>query len=451
MPAARTLLRRAGWVPVIVLLAAGCGGASGKRPVVAAVGRGDVREIVEAPATVTAKASATLTSATTGRVAKLLVQDGATVKQGQTLMVLSSPAAQANLKQAKAADAKAAASQRPVAPTDLTGFLSASDTEADQAFDTAQQAIDAIPAGAAKAAAQARLASARASYATSRSQAQQAIQSLDNGLGGLQQALSTVAQAQRTQTQAAVLLAQEAIAALTIRAPVAGVVQLGGEAADASSSTDLSGELAQLPSSVQGQASQLLGGSAGDQTSSTTVSVGTPVTSGTTLATVTDGSILTLAADVDETDVLSVHQGVTATVELDAVTGATYPAVVQSIGSSPTTSAEGGVTYRVRLSLGKGDNADGSRAPTPRPGMSAVVDMLVRDAKDVLSIPASALVHDGTRGFVWADDNGKAHKVYVTLGAQGDDDLQVLSGLALGQRIVTQNAENLTEGQKLPR
>jgi len=449
MPASRTLLRRAGWVPLVALLVAGCGGSTGKRPVVAQVTKGEVREVVEAPAVVTAKASATLTSPAAGRVGKLLVRDGASVTQGQTLMVLSSPTAQARLKQAQAADAKAAKAEKPASATDLTGFLAASDTSADQAFATAQQAIDVIPAGPAKAAAQARLASSRASYATSRSQAEQAIQSLDAGIGGLQQALSTVAQAQRTQTLAAVSLAQQAISALTITAPVAGVVQLGGPQTD--STSDLSGSLSQLPSSVQGQAAQLLGGGSTGTTTSTTLSAGSPVTTGATLATVTDASSLTLSADVDETDVLSVHPGVHATVSLDAVPDAAYTATVVAIGQTPTTSAEGGVTYRVRLALGKGRNVDKTAAPTPRPGMSAVVDLLVLDPKSVTRVPVSAVIHDGSRAFVWADSGGRAHKTYITVGAQGDDNDEVVSGVTVGQRIVVQNAENLTEGQKLPR
>jgi multidrug efflux pump subunit AcrA (membrane-fusion protein) len=448
MAAARRVPRRAVWVVLAALLASGCGAGSGKKPVVAGVQRGEVREVVEAPAVVTAKASATMSSPAAGRVGKLLVRDGATVKQGQTLMVISSPTAQQRLKQAKAADAKAATGAAPVPPTDLTGFLAGSDNAASQAFDTAQQAIDLIPDATAKAAAQTRLAQAKASYASSRSQAQQAIQSLDDGIGGLQKALSTVAQAQRTQTQAAVVLAQQTIDALTIKAPVAGIVQLGGAAS--SGSSGLSSQLSQLPSSVQGQAAQLLGGSTSDTTASTTISLGTPVSTGTTLATVTDGSILTLSADVDETDVLLVRHGVSATVQLDAVPDATYTATVQSVGQTPTTSAEGGVTYRVRLALGRGANPDKSSAPKPRPGMSAVVDMLVRDARNTLTVPSSAVIHEGARDFVWAADNRVAHKTYVTLGAQGDSAVQVLSGLRQGQRIVIQNAGDLTEGQKLP-
>ncbi len=175
------------------------------------------------------------------------------------------------------------------------------------------------------------------------------------------------------------------------------------------------------------------------------------MSSGSTLATITDPSVLTLSADVDETDVLLVHRGVGASVELDAVPDATYHAVVKLIGQTPTTSAEGGVTYRVRLSLGSGRNANGTKAPRPRPGMSAVVNMLVRHVTHGVRVPAAAVIHEGNRDFVWVDDNGVAKKAYIEVGAQGDDQLQVLKGVTVGQRIVVRDAVNVTKGQKLPR
>ncbi len=92
-----------------------------------------------------------------------------------------------------------------------------------------------IPDPATKAKAQTQLDQAKSRYANSRYQAQQAIDSLDNGIGGMSRALSTVAQAERTQTQAAVVLARQAVAALTIKAPISGILQLGGPAGSSGS------------------------------------------------------------------------------------------------------------------------------------------------------------------------------------------------------------------------
>ena len=85
------------------------------------------------------------------------------------------------------------------------------------------------------------------------------------------------------------------------------------------------------------------------------------MTSGQPILTVTDTSTLSLTAQVDETDVLLVQAGVPASAELDAVPDATYDAAVTSIDPTPTTSSRGGVTYVVRLSLGRGT------APAARP------------------------------------------------------------------------------------
>ncbi|MEK8109185.1 HlyD family efflux transporter periplasmic adaptor subunit [Micromonospora sp. M12] len=95
------------------------------------------------------------------------------------------------------------------------------------------------------------------------------------------------------------------------------------------------------------------------------VAVGGRVTAGTPVLTVVDIGQLGLLAEVDETDVLLVKAGVTATVELDAVTGASYDATVRSVDVLPTSSAQGGVTYRVRLALGAGKLAEDEPAPAP--------------------------------------------------------------------------------------
>jgi HlyD family secretion protein len=148
--------------------------------------------------------------------------------------------------------------------------------------------------------------------------------------------------------------------------------------------------------------------------------------------------------------VLLVRAGVPATVELDAATGATYAASVRAVDLLPTTSARGGVSYRVRLDLGKGTYGDGRTAPTPRPGMSAVVRLQVRQATGAVRVPASAIVSADGRDTVWAVRGGKAEQVPVTLGVQGEDVVQVTAGVGAGQRIVVTGADHVSAGQELP-
>jgi multidrug efflux pump subunit AcrA (membrane-fusion protein) len=79
--------------------------------------------------------------------------------------------------------------------------------------------------------------------------------------------------------------------------------------------------------------------------------------------------------------------------------------------------------------------------------MSAVVRLQVRQAPNAVTVPASAIVNADGRDTVWLVRDGKAERVPVTLGVQGEDVVQVSAGLADGQRIVTAGADKVRAGE----
>ncbi len=81
--------------------------------------------------------------------------------------------------------------------------------------------------------------------------------------------------------------------------------------------------------------------------------------------------------------------------------------------------------------------------------MSAVVDLRVRTARDTISVPAPAVFRVGRRDAVWVVKNDRASKRFVRLGAQGESRVQVLEGLAAGERVVVRGADRVTDGQLL--
>jgi len=430
----------------------------------AAVGYATVSQVVQASANILPKAQVSLTATSGGTLGKLSVQDGQQVKAGQVLGVVSSPAAEQQL-----AEAKKALAQAPSADTDVpdtsAGFSAAAAEDqrsADAAFAKARQEAEKVPDAALRAALLAEIKAAESSYSSAMDSVNTAVSAFQQGLGSASQVLDALGQTARTQDQAAVDAAQATVNALTIVAPISGTVALGSGQSSGSgvSGSEISQLLAAVESSGSG-ASGLSGASSGSLGSLTSgsgsgsgaggtmIAVGAPVDSGGTLFTVTDGSTLSVAAQVDETDVLTVHPGVTASIQLNAVPGASYQGTVTSVDPTSTTSSQGSVTYTVRLSLGPGRTQDGSAAPTPLPGMSAIADLDVLTAKHALSVPSSALIINGQATSVWVLTNGAAHLKRITLGAQGDTVVQVLSGLAAGQRIVVSGADKVTDGEQL--
>ena len=443
-------------VAVSAVLLTGCtGNSSGIQ--VAAVGRSTVSEVVEAPATVQAAATTTVTSPATGTVEAVFVRDGQRVAAGTLLFRISSPQTEAQLTQAQSALAQVD-SAAPGSPALLTGGAQTqADTAAQGAFTAARQAAAGIPDPRLKAAALTQITAAERQYQLAAAQARAAIAAINSGIGNLNAAIASLTAAQRIQAETAVQVAQSAVDALEVTAPIDGTVQLGGSGGGSGQSgAGLGDVLSQLPADQQQQAASALGGGAlptggsGGQVQTTgPVTVGAPVSAGTTLATIVDVSSLSLAADVDETDVFLVKPGVKAEAELDAVPGGRYPATVASVGLSPTQSARGGVSYRARLTLAGGTMPDGSPAPTPRPGMSAVADLQVRTSQDAVSVPATAIVRDGDRDAVWVVDDAHAHRRNVTVGTQGEDRVAVTAGLRVGEQVVVRGADQVQEGQEL--
>ncbi len=440
--------------PVVLLvaavLAAGCSGEDAPRVQVAEVGRATVAEVVDAPGTVGARATASLTAPADAAVAEVLIADGAQVEKGALLVKLSSPAAQERLRQAVAARNSASATRITVPRADLGPLQSQVDAAAAASIAAGRAAAAQIPDPGLRAQAEQRVAQAEREYRAAAAAARASIAQLGAGADSVESALSAVTGSQRAQAAAAVTVARQTVEALTVRAPIAGIVTLGAGSAPAGpAGGDLSGLISGLPEAVQGPASAALGGggSPGSTTSSSGLAVGAQVTTGAPLLTVTDLGGLTVDAEVDETDVLLVQAGTPATVEIDAVPDATYPATVTAVDLAPTTSARGGVSYRVRLDLGGGRTTDDSAAPQPRPGMNAVVDLQVRTAQDAIAVPAAAVVRTDGRDAVFVVESGRAVRREVRLGALGEDMVEVVAGLEPGARVVVRDADRLRDGE----
>ncbi|MFR9776491.1 efflux RND transporter periplasmic adaptor subunit [Micromonospora sp. MS34] len=417
---------------------------------VAQVGRSEVTEVIDAPATVTARAAATLTAPADGTLASLRVQPGQRVAKGQVLAVIDSPSARARLKQAREALRAAKRAGRGVGVGDLGGSRRGTDRAAKEAFDAARQAAGKIADPQLRSALLLQVDSAQQQYESAARAADRAVAAVQRGVAGLSSAVGALSAAQRLQAQQAYDLAEATVDALTLRAPIAGVVQPGGTRA--ATATDLGSLLGAAGGNVPGLDPSALGatGQGGPPPGvDDAVPPGGRVTAGTPVLTVVDTGRLGLLAEVDETDVLLVRTGVPAAVELDAVTGASYDAKVRSVDVLPTTSARGGVTYRVRLSLGAGRLGEGEAAPTPRPGMNAVVHLRVREAADAVAVPASAVFSADGRDAVWLLRDGKADQVPVTVGVQGQDLVQIVDGVQAGDRIVVRGADQVHDGQEL--
>src|SRR6185503_2823626 len=205
---------------------------------------------------------------------------------------------------------------------------------------------------------------------------------------------------------------------------------------------------------------------------------------GTEMMRVADMSILEVRVDVGENDVVKVHLGDSADVEVDAYNNRKFKGMVTQIASSTKGGSAASALnstdvtqYEVRIRLDKNSYADLIDPAKPksfpfRPGMNARADIKTKRQENVMSVPINSVAArvrgsdktvankkkeeqkkqtttEGNSENVSVDENeleevvfvaqkdGKVKRIKVTTGIQDINYIEIKSGLAEGDEVVT--------------
>lgn len=157
------------------------------------------------------------------------------------------------------------------------------------------------------------------------------------------------------------------------------------------------------------------------------VMAGQAVMAGMTLYRIADLSIVWIEGAVFEQDLAFVRTGMPVRAELAAYPGRAFQGRVSFVW--PTVDAESR-TARVRVAFA-------NPAGLLRPGMYATLFLEAEVGRDVLSVPAEAVVITGERNLVFVvGSDGRFAPREVAVGPRAGDRYQILEGLAEGDRIV---------------
>jgi len=164
--------------------------------------------------------------------------------------------------------------------------------------------------------------------------------------------------------------------------------------------------------------------------------VGDLVSSGTSAYVIQDQSKLLIDVSVSVVDISGVEVGQPATITFDAISGQTYTGTVDTV-SSTGTSSSGSVNYTVTVAI---DNPDAKI----KSGMSASVDITVKQLTDILLVPISAVRTLNSARVVYILQNNVATPVEITLGVTSDTNVQVASGDVKEGDLIILNASTAT-------
>ncbi len=194
--------------------------------------------------------------------------------------------------------------------------------------------------------------------------------------------------------------------------------------------------------------------------------VGTQQMTGTEMLRIADLNKMEVRVNVNENDIIRVHVGDTANIDVDAYSSQSkvFKGLVTAIANTAKdkASADAITEFEVRIRILNESYADLVAAGTPfpfRPGMTASVDIITQSKENVLTVPLAAVT---TRGefdattpstappatntssakkedkiVVFINEDGKAKMVEVKTGLSDFDNMEILEGLSEGQEIVT--------------
>ena len=390
-----------------------------------------------------------LSPKTSGRLAKLFVEQGDRVQEGQQIALMENAdlqarlaQAQANLNKAQATLAEAQAGSRPEEINQAKARLLQAQARLESARGGNPAEIDQVRAQVE--AAKSRLALAKARADRYRNLASQGAESLDkrdeavteerNATANLEEAQRRLEQQNNTkrpeidQLEAAVAESRFNLEQLQNGKRPQEIAQLQA-AVEAAKAEMMSAQVQLQDSVIRAPFSGIV-----TQKYATVGAFVTPTTSASSNTSATSTSIVAIAkgleilAKVPEADIGQIKPGQQVEFEADAFSGKVFKGRVQRV--APEAVVEQNVTsFEVRVALFTGQQE-------LRSGMNVKLAFLGDQVNNALVVPIVAIVtQEGETGVMVPDGSNKPKFKPVTIGQEIQDKYQILEGLSPGQRV----------------
>lgn len=169
-----------------------------------------------------------------------------------------------------------------------------------------------------------------------------------------------------------------------------------------------------------------------------TISVGMLVTPGDIITTLDDLDPIKLDFTVPAAYLSTIRPGLEIIATTTALPDRTFHGEIRSV-STQVDRVTRSITARALI-----ENKD----HVLKPGLLMVLQLL-KNPREATVIPEEALVPSGTRNFVFVVGGDVAARREVTTGARRPGEVEILSGLTPGERVVTHGTMRLRDGQKV--
>lgn len=173
------------------------------------------------------------------------------------------------------------------------------------------------------------------------------------------------------------------------------------------------------------------------------VDIGEMVSVGSVIAELLDPKDIYVLSTIDEVDVSKLMAGMPVKVHVDALPEKLFDGVITRIAPIVSGSKQETRTFEVRTVFRED-------VEFLKPGMSADIEVISRVMKDILHVPAQAVLDREGRKLVYVVEDGRARLVPVTVGYLSWSDAELTGGVKEGDSVITTpDAAGLRDGSKV--
>lgn len=154
--------------------------------------------------------------------------------------------------------------------------------------------------------------------------------------------------------------------------------------------------------------------------------------------TIVDMSKVTVDVNVSEKIINLIKQGQSVDVIIPTISDKKITGVIKNI--SPA--ADNTSTFPVKIEI---DNKDS----VIKPGMFAEIHFIESQNSNTMVVPRNTVVEEMSGKYVYVIENDHAVKREVTTGIDNGEEIEILSGVSLGENVVTKGQSYLDDGTKV--
>ncbi len=158
---------------------------------------------------------------------------------------------------------------------------------------------------------------------------------------------------------------------------------------------------------------------------------GINITPATAVFSVANPKAMLFKANIDEADVTKVKEGQEATVALDAFPEEKFTGKISKVNFEAITTKGGGTAFVTEVLLP--ENTD----LRFKIGLNGEMEVATAKRENVLVVPSEAVYAKNGTNYVKVLADDKVSEVAVTTGLETDQEIEILTGLTSGQKVIT--------------